>query len=58
MFRNIETVKHNYKGPKLLGGWLLLILKISEIILNSSINQCKKFMTSKNQNVTLINNNS
>ena len=31
--------------------------KISQIILHSSINQHKKFMTSKYQNTTLINEN-
>ena len=46
-----------FKSPKLLGGWLLWIFKISQIILHSSINQQKKFMASKYQNTTLINNN-
>ena len=58
MFRNIKTVKHiQDRSPKLIGGWLLWIFKTSQIILHSSINQRKKFMTSKYQNMTLINNN-
>ena len=51
----LEILTH--KSPKLLGGWLLWIFKISQIILHSSINQHKKFITSKYQNTTLINNN-
>ena len=53
MFRNIKT----YRSPKLLAEWLLWIFKISQIILYSSINQHKKFITDKCQNTTLINNN-
>ena len=38
MFRNIKRVKH--MKLKLLGGWLLWIrLKISQVILHSSVNQ-------------------
>ena len=46
-----------FKSPKLLGGWLLWIFKISQIMFNSSINQHKKFMASEYQNMTLMNNN-
>ena len=53
-----EIVKsETYKSPKLLGGWLLWIFKISQIIHHSSVIQHQKFMTSKYQNMTLINNN-
>ena len=56
MFRNTEN-SETYGSPKLLGGWLLWIFKLSQIILHSSINQHKQFMTNKYQNTTLINNN-
>ena len=55
MLRNINS--ETYKSPKLPGGWLLWILNMSQIILHSSRNQKKKFITSKYQNTTLINNN-
>ena len=37
------------RSLKLLGGWLLRIFRISQIIHRSSINQHKKLMTSKYQ---------
>ena len=44
----------NIKKPKFRGGIFLWIFKTSQIILHSSINQHKKFMTSKYQNKTLM----
>ena len=43
------------KREKLPGGWLSWIFEISQIIIHSSKNQQKKFMTSKYKNTTLIN---
>ena len=54
----VKTMKHieaQFKTAKHVG-WLLMIFRISQIILHSSINQHKKFMTSKYQNEALINN--
>ena len=50
-------LKHLKAQSFLVGGWLLWIFKISEIIFHSSINQHKKFMASKYQTTTLTNNN-
>ena len=50
MFRNIKTVKHIKAQSFLVDGFYgysKYLKSISQIILHSSINQWKKFMTSK-----------
>ena len=49
----LKCLKHLEAQSLLVGGFY----GISQIIFHSSINQHKKFMASKYQNTTLINNN-